>query len=105
MRSTAASTFQMVGQIKWFDFRKGYGFVSSLENGDVLLHQKCLRQSGFTHVEEGATIRCEVAKDANVLDVGCGSGVAGRAFFGKVFDRINYVGVDMSSAIETSVLM
>jgi arsenite methyltransferase len=42
----------------------------------------------------------EVAKDANVLDVGCGSGVAGRAFFGKVFDRINYVGVDMSSAIE-----
>ena len=37
---------------------------------------------------------------ANVLDVGCGSGVAGRAFFGGVFDRINYVGVDMSSAIE-----
>jgi ubiquinone/menaquinone biosynthesis C-methylase UbiE len=45
-------------------------------------------------------VQREVAKDANVLDVGCGSGVAGRAFFGKVFDRINYVGVDMSSAIE-----
>jgi CspA family cold shock protein len=67
VRGTGASTFQMVGQIKWFDFRKGYGFVSSLENGDVLLHQKCLRQSGFTHVEEGATIRCEVAKDATGL--------------------------------------
>ena len=45
-------------------------------------------------------VQREVAKDTNVLDVGCGSGVAGRAFFGKVFDRINYVGVDMSSAIE-----
>jgi CspA family cold shock protein len=67
VRGTDASTFHMVGQIKWFDFRKGYGFVSSLENGDVLLHQKCLRQSGFTHVEEGATIRCEVAKDATGL--------------------------------------
>jgi len=42
----------------------------------------------------------EVQRGANVLDVGCGSGVAGRAFFGSVFDRINYVGVDMSSAIE-----
>jgi CspA family cold shock protein len=67
VRGTSASTFNMVGQIKWFDFRKGYGFVSSIENGDVLLHQKCLRQSGFTHVEEGATIRCEVAKDATGL--------------------------------------
>ena len=67
MRGASVSTFHMVGQIKWFDFRKGYGFVSSLENGDVLLHQKCLRQSGFTHVEEGATIRCEVVKDASGL--------------------------------------
>jgi ubiquinone/menaquinone biosynthesis C-methylase UbiE len=35
-----------------------------------------------------------------VLDVGCGSGVAGRAYFHEVFDRIKYVGVDMSAAIE-----
>jgi ubiquinone/menaquinone biosynthesis C-methylase UbiE len=42
----------------------------------------------------------ETRTGANVLDVGCGSGVAGRAFFGKVFDRIDYVGVDMSAAIE-----
>jgi arsenite methyltransferase len=47
-----------------------------------------------------AIISREVRQGANVLDVGCGSGVAGRAFFGSVFDRINYVGVDMSSAIE-----
>lgn len=67
VRSASTNTFNMVGQIKWFDFRKGYGFVSSLENGDVLLHQKCLRQSGFTHVEEGATVRCEVVKDASGL--------------------------------------
>jgi arsenite methyltransferase len=45
-------------------------------------------------------VQREVRDGANVLDVGCGSGVAGRAFFGPVFDRINYVGADMSSAIE-----
>ena len=52
----------VVGQVKWFDFVKGYGFVTSLENDDVLLHQKCLRKSGFTRVAEGATVRCEVVQ-------------------------------------------
>ena len=57
----------IVGKVKWFDFVKGYGFVSSLENDDILLHQKCLRKSGFTHVAEGATVRCEVVRMASGL--------------------------------------
>lgn len=35
-----------------------------------------------------------------VLDVGCGSGVAGRAYFKDVLNHIKYIGVDMSAAIE-----
>ena len=36
------------GQVKWFDFAKGYGFVSPSDGGaDILLHQDCVRQSGF----------------------------------------------------------
>ncbi len=57
----------VVGQVKWFDFVKGYGFVSSLENDDILLHQKCLRRSGFTRIAEGATIRCEVVRGLSGL--------------------------------------
>ena len=57
----------VVGQVKWFDFIKGYGFVSCLESGDILLHQKCLRRSGFTHVSEGATVRCEVVRGQSGL--------------------------------------
>ena len=57
----------VVGQVKWFDFVKGYGFVTSLENDDVLLHQKCLRKSGFTRVAEGATVRCEVVQGTSGL--------------------------------------
>lgn len=37
---------------------------------------------------------------SNVLDAGCGTGVAGRAFFDTVFDKINYVGVDLSAAVD-----
>lgn len=62
-----AEPFSIVGQVKWFDFTKGYGFVSTLGMGDVLLHHKCLRRSGFSHVAEGATVRCEAVKGPSGL--------------------------------------
>jgi CspA family cold shock protein len=49
------------GQIKWFDAHKGYGFITPLQGtGDILLHQTCVRQSGFTQALEGAQVVCEV---------------------------------------------
>jgi len=65
--SGCPESFSVVGQVKWFDFTKGYGFVSTLDRGDVLLHHKCLRRSGFSHVAEGATVRCEVVKGPSGL--------------------------------------
>jgi arsenite methyltransferase len=47
-----------------------------------------------------ANVPKQTPAGAVVLDVGCGSGVAGRAYFRSVFDRIDYIGADMSSAIE-----
>ena len=64
---TGAEPLCIVGQVKWFDFAKGYGFVSSLGTADILLHHKCLRQSGFSHIAEGATVRCEVVKSPSGL--------------------------------------
>jgi CspA family cold shock protein len=56
----------VTGQIKWFDAHKGYGFITpnSLhgESGDILLHQICVRQSGFRQAVEGAVVVCEVVK-------------------------------------------
>jgi len=60
-------SFSIAGQVKWFDFTKGYGFVSTTGLGDVLLHHKCLRRSGFSHVAEGATVRCDVVKSPSGL--------------------------------------
>jgi cold shock protein len=55
---------EIVGQIKWFDLAKGYGFIkpSSGEQGDVLLHQTCVRQSGFKAAYEGARVVCEAVQ-------------------------------------------
>jgi len=51
------------GQVKWFDFAKGYGFIAPADGSpDVLLHQACVRQSGFRMVKEGATVVCDVIR-------------------------------------------
>jgi CspA family cold shock protein len=52
---------EVMGLIKWFDMNKGYGFIkpSDGEEGDILLHQTCVRQSGFKAAYEGARVVCE----------------------------------------------
>jgi cold shock protein len=52
---------EVMGMVKWFDLNKGYGFItpSSGAEGDILLHQTCVRQSGFKAAYEGAKVVCE----------------------------------------------
>jgi CspA family cold shock protein len=52
---------EISGQIKWFDVVKGYGFIKPAGGvlGDILLHQTCVRQSGFKAAYEGAQVVCE----------------------------------------------
>jgi cold shock protein len=53
----------VTGQIKWYDAHKGYGFITPNSplggSGDILLHQTCVRQSGFRQAVEGAVVVCE----------------------------------------------
>src|SRR5690242_7099332 len=55
---------EVVGQVKWFDLHKGYGFITPLSgvSGDILLHQTCVRQSGFRAAYEGARVVCEAVQ-------------------------------------------
>jgi CspA family cold shock protein len=60
-----AGALTVTGQIKWFDAHKGYGFITPsapLGAGDILLHQTCVRQSGFRQAVEGASVVCEAVK-------------------------------------------
>ncbi len=50
----------VTGHVKWFDSAKGYGFVKPSDGeADILLHQSCVRHSGFKTIREGATVVCE----------------------------------------------
>ena len=61
---TGEAVVQIAGKIKWFDSVKGYGFIKPLEGalGDVLLHQSCVRQSGFKLAQEGASVICHAVQ-------------------------------------------
>lgn len=49
------------GTVKWFNERKGYGFIS-LENGeDVFVHHSSITGSGFKTLNEGEVVEFEVA--------------------------------------------
>ena len=58
------AAFEVSGLVKWFDLAKGYGFIkpSNGPQGDVLLHQTCVRQSGFKAAYEGARVVCEAVR-------------------------------------------
>jgi CspA family cold shock protein len=63
MEDYHSTALTVSGQVKWFDAHKGYGFIASSDGtGDVLLHQTCVRQSGFQQALEGASVVCEAVK-------------------------------------------
>lgn len=53
----AGTQRQVLGQVKWFDPTKGFGFVISEEGGpDILLHANVLRNFGQGSVVDGSAI-------------------------------------------------
>jgi CspA family cold shock protein len=62
------------GTVKWFDDKKGYGFIESDEAGaDVFVHYSSVQMEGFKTLREGQRVSFEVMqgekglKAANVL--------------------------------------
>lgn len=51
------------GTLKWFDAKKGFGFIADAESGkDILLHANVLRNFGYSSVVEGAQLEVSVVE-------------------------------------------
>lgn len=48
------------GKVKWFNAKKGYGFVSTEEGKDVFVHYKEITSEGFKTLEEGEDVEFEI---------------------------------------------
>lgn len=52
--------FMKKGTVKWFNAKKGFGFISDEEGNDVFVHFSALRMDGFKVLEEGQPVQFEV---------------------------------------------
>jgi len=48
------------GVIKWFNEKKGYGFISNEEGGDVFVHYTGILGDGYRTLNEGDRVEFEI---------------------------------------------
>lgn len=64
------------GTVKWFNAKKGYGFISDAEGKDVFVHFSALNMDGFKELKDGESVEFEVVEGekgpqaANVVRLG-----------------------------------
>lgn len=48
------------GTVKWFNAKKGYGFLSDAEGKDIFVHFSALQMDGFKELKDGESVEFEV---------------------------------------------
>lgn len=48
------------GVVKWFNDKKGYGFIEKEEGGDVFVHYSAIEMPGFKTLAEGDRVIFEI---------------------------------------------
>jgi CspA family cold shock protein len=52
----------MQGKVKWFNERKGFGFIEAETGSDVFVHFSAIQDSGFKTLQEGQSVSFEIQK-------------------------------------------
>ena len=66
----------MKGTVKWFNAKKGFGFISDETGKDVFVHFSVLQMDGFKVLDEGEEVEFDVVNGekgpqaANVVKLG-----------------------------------
>ncbi|HGG60697.1 MAG TPA: cold-shock protein [Gammaproteobacteria bacterium] len=48
------------GRVKWFDEKKGFGFIERQEGNDVFVHFRAIQGDGFKTLTEGQEVEFDV---------------------------------------------
>ena len=50
------------GTVKWFNAKKGYGFISDGAGNEVFVHFSALKMDGFKELKDGEKVEFEVVE-------------------------------------------
>jgi len=58
---------KLTGTVKWFDSKKGYGFITADNGQDVFVHYTGISGTGFRTLEEGERVSFNVMESEKGL--------------------------------------
>lgn len=57
----------MRGKVKWFNDKKGYGFITAEDGKDVFVHHSAIISEGFRTLAEGQEVEFDVTTGSKGL--------------------------------------
>ena len=61
----------VTGSVKWFDAKKGYGFIIGPEGKDVFVHYSCIEEEGFRALRQGEPVEYDLLDTPKGLQASC----------------------------------
>lgn len=56
------------GKVKWFNERKGFGFIEQEDGSDIFVHFSAIQSSGFKTLSEGQQVSFDVVQGKKGLE-------------------------------------
>ena len=53
------------GKVKWFDNKKGFGFIAQDSGQDLFVHHTCIQGKGYKTLHEGELVNFELVDGDN----------------------------------------
>ncbi|MHC4293452.1 MAG: cold-shock protein [Planctomycetota bacterium] len=50
------------GKVKWFNPKKGYGFISTTDGRDIFVHYSNISGDGYKSLDQGDTVKFDVVE-------------------------------------------
>jgi CspA family cold shock protein len=59
---------RQTGSVKWFDAKKGYGFISAPDGGEIFVHYSAIQGQGYRVLKDGQKVEFEVIQGRKGLE-------------------------------------
>jgi CspA family cold shock protein len=53
---------QEIGKVKWFNNKKGFGFIERASGGDVFVHYSAILSDGYKTLKEGESVKFTITQ-------------------------------------------